>query len=112
MLLLRARAESAIDRAIRIQEKCGKGKIVVELEERKVQAVRLNDANAHKLFQQVLDPRVVTNNLSVEISASLSGDAPQHNQQRLARAFGLGEPALIIVVNPPRVILEARAVLS
>jgi hypothetical protein len=99
-LLIGARSKTAINGFVRVQEKGGEGQVVIELEEGEVHGVSLNQPDANELVQQLLQPRIVTNNLFVESSASLSGDAAKHHQQGLAGALRFTEAFRQIVIDP------------
>jgi hypothetical protein len=72
----------------------------------------LHQPHANELFEKILNPIVVTNNLSVKSSASHSWDAPKHYQQRLARLLCFGHSFGKIVVNPPSSRQHIRAIID
>ncbi len=88
---MRARAEAAINRPIRVEQEGREGLVIVILEQRQVQAVGRNNADADKFLQQRPDPWVLIDQVVVELDAFLAGNAPQDDQQRLAGCFRLSQ---------------------
>jgi len=112
LLLIGPRPVSAVDGAFRIQKESRKSQIVIELEQREIERIALNEAHADKLIQQVLKFWIVTNNLFVKALAGNSRDAPQYNQERLAGCLRLVKSLGEIVVNPEPGRLNVRAVIA
>src|SRR6185295_8605870 len=74
VLAIRTRAEASVDRLVRVEEENGEGEIVIELEQRQVQCVGLNQADADELVHYIGHPRIVTNQLFVESATVQSRD--------------------------------------
>ena len=112
VLQVRARPEPPVNGAVGVHEKGGEGQVVIELEQRQVQVVSLHEAHANELRHQILNPRVVTDNLSVKAGASHSRHAPQHTQEWLPALFGFGDSFCEIVVNPMTSRQYVRAIVA
>ncbi len=109
---VRARAEAAVDRAVGVEQEHGERLVVVELEQRQVEAVGRDDADADELVQQRPDALVLVDQVVVELDALLAGDAAEHDQQRLAGLLRLGEALGQVVVDPEAVGLDLLAVVA
>jgi hypothetical protein len=96
----RARAVATVERAVRVKEKHCPGLVVIELEERQIHAVGLNEANADEAVEQFRQRRLTTSNLLVQLLAVQSGDATENDEERFAGFPGLGEAGIQIVVDP------------
>ena len=109
VLLMRPRAETAINGAIAIEDDARERQIVVKLEAREVQRVRIDHPHAHKLVQQRLQ-RLILQNARVHARARHARHAAQHYQQRFSGRFGQAEARVDVVVVPARIILQRRLV--
>ena len=112
LLLIGTRAVSSVDGAIGVEEERGEGQVIIELEERQVERIALNQAHTHELVEQVLQLCIVTNNLLVKTLAGNSGDAPKDDQERFSCCLGFGEAGREIVVNPKAGRLHRRAIVA
>src|SRR3989442_5459575 len=100
VLAIRTRAKAPVDRLVRVQEENGEGEIVIKLEERQVQRVGLDQADADELVHYIGHSRIVTNQLFVKSATLQSRDAANDDQQWFARARRLGQTFRQIVVDP------------
>ena len=100
VFLRRPRAETTVDRPIRVKEKGGKGEVVVKLKQVKVQRVALDQSHTNKLIHHILQLRLETDNLPVKLRASLSRDAAEGGQNRFARALAFCQRTIEFVIDP------------
>ncbi len=111
--LVGPRAVTTVDRAVAVEEHRGKGKVVVELEQRQVQCVRIDQPHADELIEQWREVQFrLFQNLRVNARTRKARHATQHHQQRLARALRFRKAALEVVVEPARIFLHRGAVLA
>ncbi len=100
VLTVRAGTETTVNGLVRVHEEGREGQVEVELEQRQVHAVALDDPHTHETVHQVLDLGVMTNNLLVQAFAGLSRNAAEDDEQGLARLPGPRDPFREVVVNP------------
>jgi hypothetical protein len=63
-------------------------------------ALDRDDAHADELLFKRLQLIVRTNNVFVKLMSGRSGNATEHDKQRLTRGLGLGVPFVEVVVDP------------
>src|SRR6266516_2431496 len=112
VLAIRTRAEAPVDRLVRVQEENGEGEIVIKLEERQVQRIGLDQADADELVHYIGHRRIVTNQLFVKSATLQSRDAANDDQQWFALARRLGQTFRQIVVDPVAGGLDFLAVIQ
>src|SRR5262249_44748407 len=80
---------ATVDRLIRVQEEDIPGEVEIELEATEVYSCDLEQTDANKLFRDVGDVLVKTNNLLVKGGAVASRLAAEDQHHRFAGALGL-----------------------
>ena len=96
----RACAVAPVDRPICVEEERGPSLIIVELEQTQIHIIDGDDAHTYELLLERFQVIARTNNLFVKLLGGRSGDAAEHDEQRLARGLGPGIPFLEVVINP------------
>jgi hypothetical protein len=111
ILLVRPRSVPAVDGAISVEEHRREGEVVIELELGEIQRVRIDDPRAYELIEQRPQFRLLQH-LRIDACAGETWHTTQDDEDRLARLFSFGKCALEIVVDPARIVLHRRAILS
>ena len=99
-LAARAGAVSPVNRPIRVHEERAPGLVIVELEQAQIDIINRDDAHTDELFLERFQLIAGTNNLFVKLVGGPSGDAAEHDEQRLARGLSLCVPFFQIVIDP------------
>ena len=94
-------AEAAIDFLMAVHEERGPSQIVIEIKYVQVHAAHVRNAEQDELLGEGSNFFVETNNLLVKPLAVGSPLSPEHDEQRLILAQGLG-PGLSRVLQPDR----------
>ena len=95
-------AEAAEDRLVGMQEKSVERLVVVELEERQIHAVAVDDPDADEQVHQVRDLVLLLQHALVELAAGHARHTAEDDHERLAPEPRLLDRARQVVVDPAR----------
>lgn len=94
-----------------MEEECGEGEIVVELESCQVERVGIDETDADEAVEEWGEVCGFEDG-GVDAHAGEAGDAAEDDEERFAGGFGGGEALGEIVVDPAGVILHGGLVVA
>ena len=77
VFLVRPRSEATVNGSVGVEQQSGEGKVVVELEQREVERIGVDQADALELIEQGCERRIFVEHASIDARTGQTGHAAQ-----------------------------------